>query len=62
VTPAEIAEALAGSFARALGEGVAAAIEAHDLDAGYARMLEKLSDERLARKTYPDGRYVPPEG
>jgi hypothetical protein len=62
VTPAEIARALGAAAADALGEGIAAAIEQGSLDAGYARMLERLSDKRLGAKDYPDGRYVPPEG
>lgn len=62
MSPAELAKTLGAAVAEALGEGIAAAIEQESLDAGYARMLERLSDRRLAAKAFPDGRYVPPEG
>ena len=62
MTPAEIARALGAAAAIPSPSASAAAIEQGSLDAGYARMLERLSDKRLGAKDYPDGRYVPPEG
>jgi hypothetical protein len=60
MTPADIAKALGEAALSALAVGTVAGIEAESLDAGYARMIERLSDLRLATKDYPDGRYVPP--
>jgi len=58
----DVAKELGAAVGIALAEGVKAALESGgDLDAGYARMIEKLSDARLSRKVFPDGRYVPPE-
>jgi hypothetical protein len=44
----------------AFGPSIIAAIESQSVDAGVARMIEKLSDMHLAAKQFPDGRYVPP--
>lgn len=56
----ELAKTLVSDVAAALGEGLVALADAHDLDAAYARTIEVLSDRRLAKKSYPDGRYIPP--
>lgn len=55
----ELAKALAVAGAEALGEGIAALIDGATLDEAYAKMIETLSDRRLADKKFPDGRYVP---
>ena len=60
MTIAEMLKALAADVAVALGEGLAALVESQDLDAAYAKTIETLSDQRLARRQYPDGKYVPP--
>jgi hypothetical protein len=60
VTLSDLAKTFAADMALALGEGIASLIESGELDEAYARALEKLSDARLARKRFPDGRYVPP--
>lgn len=59
--PEDIAKALGEAAISALAAGTIAGIQAESLDAGYARMIERLSDLRLAAKDFPDGRYVPPE-
>jgi hypothetical protein len=51
---------LAADVVEALSKGVQALIETGDLDAGYAKALETLSDRRLAQKSFPDGKYIPP--
>lgn len=55
----ELAKALAVAGAEALGEGIAALVDGASLDEAYAKMIETLSDRRLADKKFPDGRYVP---
>ncbi len=55
----ELAKALAVAGAEALGEGIAALIDGSTLDEAYAKMIETLSDRRMADKVYPDGKYVP---
>lgn len=60
MTPEEIAKALGEAAVTALAAGTVEALKRENLDAGYARMIESLSDARLAAKDFPDGRYVPP--
>jgi hypothetical protein len=60
MTLAEMAKALAADVSIALGEGFAALIGSQDLDVAYARTIETLSDQRLMRKQFPDGQYIPP--
>lgn len=44
----------------ALAEGLSEIVGGGSLDSAYAKMIESLSDSRLAKKNFPDGHYVPP--
>lgn len=60
MTLADMLRQLVGDVTIALGEGLAALVESQDLDQAYAVTIEKLSDQRLQKKSFPDGKYVPP--
>lgn len=49
-------------LARGIDAGLSLAEGTHvdRVDAGLARMIEALSDERASRKKFPDGTYQPP--
>lgn len=55
----EGAKVLGSALAVAFGKGLASLIETGDIDAAYATAIEHLSDERLSKKQFPDGRFVP---
>lgn len=60
MTLSDMLRQLVGDVTIALAQGLAALVESQDLDQAYATTIEKLSDVRLQRKNFPDGKYVPP--